>query len=145
MIFFKHKDEVDIEGGDKEAGFTLIEMLVVMVIMALLIGVVSVNVFRNIDKAKITRVEADVSSIATAMEMYKLDQFDFPAENDGLQALVAPPDGVQPYLSTVPKDPWGNDYIYRYPGEQGRFDIISLGADGAEGGEGPNADIIKGQ
>ena len=145
MTFFKHKDELDIEGGDKEAGFTLIEMLVVMVIMALLIGVVSVNVFRNIDKAKITRVEADVSSIATAMEMYKLDQFDFPAENDGLQALVAPPDGVQPYLSTVPKDPWGNDYIYRYPGEQGRFDIISLGADGAEGGEGPNADIIKGQ
>jgi len=141
-----HKVDIDAE-QDKEAGFTLIEMLVVMVIMALLIGVVSVNVIDRIKQGNKVRVESDTRNIATAMELYRLDNFDYPDEAQGIQALVTPPAGSNAagsYLQKLPTDPWGNAYIYRYPGEQAAYDIISYGADGAPGGEGQNTDIING-
>ena len=131
----------------RQAGVTLIEMLVVVVIMGLFVGLVGVTLFRQADKAKITAARSQIDGFMTALGAYKLDTGNFPNTDQGLKALRIQPEGVNqwagPYLpKDIPLDPWGNAYLYKYPGDHGdEPDLISLGADGQPGGDGNNADI----
>ncbi|MEE4203565.1 MAG: type II secretion system major pseudopilin GspG [Halieaceae bacterium] len=133
----------------KQRGFSLIEILVVLVIMGLLISVVAPTVLNSADDARIQKVRADFKSIETALKIYRLDNYVYPTTEQGLVALVerstlAPePRNFKQggYLSEMPRDPWGRDYLYLSPGEYGEVDIYTLGADGLPGGDGQNADI----
>lgn len=133
----------------KQRGFSLIEILVVLVIMGLLISVVAPTVLNSADDARIQKVRADFKAIETALKIYRLDNYLYPSTEQGLVALVEP-SSLEPeprnfksggYLSEVPVDPWGREYLYLSPGENGEVDIYSLGADGLPGGDGQNADI----
>jgi len=130
-------------------GFTLIELLVVMVIIGLLGALVAPRLFKNVAKSKITAAKAQIANFQTALGAYRLDVGTFPSTDEGLQALRVAPLSAKnwegPYLpKEIPLDPWGNPYIYKYPGEHGdEPDIISLGADGKEGGDGENGDIFS--
>lgn len=133
----------------KQAGFTLIELMVVVVILALLATFVVPQIMDRPEQARVVKAQQDIRSIESALKMYKLDNFAFPSTNQGLEALVKKPEGnpkprnynSKGYLESLPQDPWGNDYLYLNPGEHGEIDIYSLGADGVAGGEGYNADI----
>ena len=133
--------------GLSQRGFTLIEVMVVVVIIGLLAAIVAPNLIGNIDKAAVTRAQGDIRSIETALNLYRLDNFRYPTTDQGLQALVTNPGEAaapnwKPYLNSVPSDPWSNTYQYRSPGQQRPdFDIFSYGADSQEGGEEINADI----
>lgn len=134
----------------EEEGFTLIELMVVIVILGLLATIVLINVLPSQDKAMVTKARADIATLDQAMEMYRLDNFTYPSGSDGLNALAAPPAGAEAgryrpggYIKNLPKDPWGRPYQLAVPGKKGPFDIYSLGADGAPGGEGLNADIYS--
>jgi general secretion pathway protein G len=132
----------------RQSGVTLIEMMVVVTIIALFIALVAPKMFRRADEARVTAARAQMSNISTALGMYKLDTSTFPTTEQGLQALHTAPDGVPlwkgPYLPQVPADPWGRPFVYTFPGEHGdEPDIVSLGADGAPGGEGINADLVS--
>ncbi len=133
--------------GPHKQGFTLVEMMVVVVILGLLATVVAINVLPSRDRAMVTKAQADIATLEQAVETYRLDNLDFP--ND-LQALVAAPAGLSSpdryrpggYVRRLPEDPWGEPYRYRRPGAHGGpFDIYSLGADRKEGGEGDDADL----
>lgn len=132
-----------------EQGFTLIEMMVVVVILGLLATVVLINVLPAQDRAMREKARADISVLEQAMESYRLDNFAFPSTEEGLSALVTPPAGMKRpdryreggYVRRLPKDPWGNPYQYQQPGRRGAIDIYSFGADGQEGGEKNDADI----
>ena len=135
-----------------EQGFTLVELMVVLVIVGLLATVVMINVMPSQDKAMVTKARADIATLEQAMEMYRLDNFTYPAGGDGLNALVRSPAGASAdryrpggYVKNLPKDPWGRPYQLAVPGRSGPFDVYSLGADGAPGGEGENADIYGGE
>lgn len=135
----------------KQAGFTLIEIMVVVVIISVLIGLVAPNILGRVDEARVTAAKADISVIEQSLELYKMDNFRYPSTDQGLQALIEKPTGSpeakgwrpEGYLKKpqIPTDPWGNEYRYISPGSQGVFDLYSLGADGREGGEGYDADI----
>lgn len=132
--------------GLLQRGFTLIEIMVVVVIIGLLAAIVAPNLIGNIDKAAVTRAKGDIRSIETALNLYRLDNFRYPTTDEGLQALVTNPGEAtarnwKPYLNSVPSDPWSNTYQYLYPGQQREFDVFSYGADGQEGGQDINADI----
>lgn len=131
-----------------EDGFTLTEVLVTMAIIGLLATGVVLAVLPRLGDASITKARADIASYETAMEFFRLDHFRFPTEQEGLEALVKAPAGLnaakypaEGYVQRLRDDPWGNAYVYRSPGEFGAFDILSYGADGQEGGEGADADI----
>jgi len=133
----------------RQAGFSLIEILVVLVIMGLLISVVAPTVLNRADGARVQKVYADFKAIETALKIYRLDNYVYPSTEQGLEALVTP-SSMSPeprnfkaggYLGEVPMDPWGRPYLYLQPGENGEVDIYSLGADGLSGGEEQNADI----
>ena len=134
----------------KQNGFSLIEILVVLVIMGLLISVVAPTVLNSADDARIQKVQADFKSIETALKIYRLDNYVYPTTEQGLRALVQRPTGQDAprnwrdggYLDRLQQDPWGNDYQYQTPGRDGRlFDLYSYGADGRAGGTDNNADI----
>jgi general secretion pathway protein G len=136
--------------SDRRAGFTLVELMVVIVIIGLLATVVAINVLPSQDRAMTGKARADVATLEQAVETYRLDNLVFPTTEQGLQALVAPPAGLaRPeryrqggYVRRLPEDPWGNPYQYRQPSAHGgQFDVWSWGADGREGGEGNDADI----
>jgi general secretion pathway protein G len=130
-------------------GFTLIEIMVVVVIIGLLAAVILPNVFGNVAKAQISKAKSDIQAIETALTMYKLDNYKFPSTDLGLQALVQRPNDPTVrnwreggYVRRISADPWGNQYQYVFPGTRGlEYDLYSLGADSQEGGEGENADI----
>ena len=130
------------------SGFTLIEVMVVVVILGILAALVAPNVISRIDDAQINRARVDIKAIESAMHLYRLDNFKYPTTDQGLNALVNKP--ADPsirnwraggYLDKIPKDPWSIEYQYLYPGQNAEFDIFTLGADGQPGGEGINADI----
>jgi general secretion pathway protein G len=122
-----------------EEGFTLVELMVVIVIIGLLAAVVIFNVMPAADKARKTTAGVSVQQIDQAIEMYRLDNGRYPTNEEGIQALV-----TGRFLRRVERDPWGNAFIYRIPGTDGRsYDVVSLGADGREGGTGENADIAN--
>lgn len=132
-----------------QRGFSLVEILVVLVIMGLLISVVAPTVLNRADDARVQKVHADFKSIGTALKIYRLDNYVYPTTEQGLEALVEP-SSLDPeprnfkaggYLEELPLDPWGRPYLYLSPGENGEFDLYSLGADGLSGGEGQNEDI----
>jgi len=119
----------------KTAGFTLIEVLVVVVILGILAAIVVPNIMDKPDQAKVTKAKADIRAIESALNMYRLDKHNYPQTDQGLEALV------DEYLPRLPKDPWDNDYLFLNPGSHGTFDVYSLGRDGQAGGEGTDADI----
>ncbi len=135
--------------GKKVSGFTLIELLIVMIIIGLLAAFVVPKLIGKVDESKITAAKAQIELISTALDMYKLDTGKYPTQNTGLGALNIKSEDVKnwngPYLKKekVPKDPWGAEYTYKFPGEHGDFDIVSYGADGTEGGDGDNRDIVS--
>lgn len=130
-------------------GFTLIEILVVVVILGILAALVVPRIMERPDEARVIAAKSDIRAIVSALKLYRLDNGVYPSTDQGLVALVVRPDtGVIPrnwkqggYLDRVPKDPWGAPYQYLNPGVNGEIDVFSLGADGAPGGEGINADI----
>lgn len=131
-----------------QRGFTLIEIMVVMVILGLLVAVVAPNIMGRSDQAKVTIAKTQMSNIANALDLYRLDNSHYPSTQQGLEALVNRPSGSpEPknwnpsgYLKSVPEDPWGNDYQYINAGSSD-YDLFSYGSDGNEGGEGDAADI----
>ena len=130
-----------------QAGFTLIELMVVLVIIGVLAALIVPNVLDRADDARATAARTDVNNLMQALKLYRLDNQRYPSGEQGLQALVAKPTaGVippnwKPYLEKLPNDPWGRPYQYLNPGVKGEIDIMSFGADGQPGGEGKNADV----
>ncbi len=128
-------------------GFTLIELMVVLVIIGVLAALIVPNVLDRADDARVTAARTDVNNITQALKLYKLDNQRYPTAEQGLQALLAKPtvDPIppnwRPYVEKLPKDPWGRPYQYMNPGLKGEVDVLSFGADGQAGGEGKNADI----
>ncbi len=130
-----------------QAGFTLIELMVVLVIIGVLAALIVPNVLDRADDARATAAKTDVNNLMQALKLYKLDNQRFPSAEQGLQALqIKPTSGAipgnwRPYLDKLPADPWGRPYQYLNPGVKGEVDVLSFGADGQAGGEGKDADI----
>ena len=128
-------------------GFTLLELMVVIVIIGVLAALIAPNVLRHVGTAKITAAQADINTLMTQLKMYKLDNGRYPSSDQGLQALVTKPTtgtipgNWKPYLDKLPEDPWHHGYQYANPGVHGEIDVFSFGADGQAGGEGDDADI----
>ena len=133
----------------KSSGFTLIELLVALVILGLLMSVVGPSVLKYVGGAKTDTGKMQIENMSAALDNYYLEMGRYPSQDQGLNALVEAPSGAPgwngPYMKkkAIPTDPWGADYIYLYPGENGPFDLYSLGADSQEGGEKENADIVS--
>ena len=138
-----------VPGGER--GMTLIEILVVLVLIGIVLGIVGGNFIGKGEKAKADAAKIEIGQIGQTLDLYKLEIGRYPTTQEGLQALVAAPAGVTnwngPYWKkpSVPKDPWGSEYKYTSPATNAPYEIISLGADGREGGEGPNKDISSSQ
>ncbi|MBF0284018.1 MAG: type II secretion system major pseudopilin GspG [Magnetococcales bacterium] len=130
----------------RQAGFTLIEVMVVVVILAILATIVAPKVMGRPDEARIAKAKQDLAAIENALNLYKLDNFRYPTTDEGLDALVHKPENAPNwkdggYLSRAPKDPWGRPYLFLNPGTHGKIDIFTLGADGVEGGKEADADL----
>ena len=138
-------------GRALQRGMTLIEILVVLTLIGIVMGIVGGNFIGKGEKAKADAARIDIGQIGQTLDLYKLEIGRYPTTQEGLQALVQAPAGVSnwngPYWkkSTVPKDPWGNEYKYASPGASGPYEITSMGADGKEGGEGVDKDIVNTQ
>ena len=128
-------------------GFTLIELMVVLVIVGVLAALIVPNVLDRADDARVTAAKTDIANLVQALKLYKLDNQRYPTAEQGLRALVAKPasgpapTNWRPYLDKLPNDPWDRPYLYMNPGIKGEIDVLSFGADGQAGGEGKNADI----
>jgi general secretion pathway protein G len=133
----------------RSRGFTLIEIIVVVSIIAILAALIGPQVLGQVDKARLTKARQDIQSLETALDLYKLDNFKYPTTDQGLEALVKKPDDPSVrnwkpggYIKKMSKDPWGNEYRYLSPGTHGGdYDLYTLGADGEAGGDGTDADI----
>jgi general secretion pathway protein G len=130
-----------------QAGFTLIELMVVLVIIGVLAALIVPNVLERADEARTTAARTDVNNLMQALKLYKLDNQRYPTAEQGLQALINRPStppvppNWKPYVEKLPNDPWGRPYQYLNPGVKGEIDVMSFGADGEPGGEGKNADV----
>ena len=135
----------------QQRAFTLLELMVVLVILGALIGLVAPNILGRSDDAKISVAKTQIHNLMSALDLYKLDNGNYPSTSQSLEALVAKPSGFPEaknwkdggYLQKLPMDPWGNEFLYVSPGSDGAYDLLSLGSDGREGGEGDAADINK--
>ncbi len=129
-----------------QSGFTLIEIMVVVVILGILAAIVAPNVIGRIDDAQAARIKQDLRNIESALKLYRLDNFDYPTSEQGLEALVTRPADPnirnwKKNLDRLPKDPWGKPYQYLSPGNSGEIDIYTLGRDGRPGGDGVDTDV----
>lgn len=134
----------------RESGFTLIELMIVLFILGLLAALVAPRLMGRVGKAKQKTAQAQIQLLATALDLFYLDVGRYPTSDEGLKALRDKPENFPswggPYLDKqIPRDPWGRDYLYKSPGEHGPYDLYSLGADGAPGGEGEDQDITNWQ
>ena len=132
----------------KTQGFSLIEILVVLLIIGLLSTLVAINVLPSQDRARVEKTKTDIAILGNALEMYRLEKYSYPSTEEGLSSLLkqnteeySSNQLSRGYIKKLPKDPWGNKYQYIFPGEYGDYDLFSMGADGQVGGEGMNADI----
>lgn len=130
-----------------QSGFTLLEVMVVVAIIAIMAATVGTQLFGNVGKAQASKVKSDIQAISSQLKIYRLNNFNYPTTDQGLEALITKPSGSpepknwQQLLDKMPKDPWGREYLYVSPGEKGDYDLYSLGRDGRVGGEGEDADI----
>ncbi len=145
---------VDLEKANtsrRARGFTLLELLVVLVILGLLAGLVGPQVMKHVGASKTKTARLQIEELGTALDVYRLETGQYPSNDKGLEALVQKPASADkwngPYLRkrVLPKDPWGQEYRYRSPGENGVYDLYSLGADNTEGGGGENTDVVSWQ
>jgi len=131
-----------------QSGFTLLELLVVLVVLGLLAGIVAPKYFAQLGRSEVKVAKAQIEGLSKALDIYRLEVGHYPTTEQGLQALVAAPADeprwTGPYLQKkLPQDPWGRNYSYRYPGENGEYDLLSMGKDGQPGGEGENAEVTN--
>ena len=142
-----HQPPLKGQASRAQGGFTLIELMVVLVIIGVLAALIVPNVIDRADDARVTAAKTDINNISQALKLYKLDNQRFPTAEQGLQALVTKPSvgaiplNWKPYIDKLPNDPWGRPYQYLVPGIKAEVDVMTLGADGQSGGEGKNADI----
>jgi len=142
-----HSSRLSRPGQLRFGGFTLLELLVVLVILGLLASLVGPQVLRHVGSSKTKTAALQIQELGAALDLYRLEVGRYPSSQEGLDALLKAPSGAGnwngPYLtkSVIRKDPWGNDYLYSFPGEHGEYDLYSLGADGQEGGDGENQDV----
>lgn len=138
-----------VRGAAAAKGFTIIELLVVLAILALMAGLVGPEVMKYLGGSKTKTAKVQIEDLGAALDLYRLDMGRYPADGEGLTALVQQPGDAGkwngPYLKkkVIPKDPWDNDYQYKSPGENGPYDLYSLGADNTQGGEGENQDVVS--
>ena len=133
----------------RQGGFSLLEIMVVVVIIGILVATIAPNLFGETERARLTRVKVDITSLEDALERYKMENFTYPTTDQGLEGLITqstlPPEPKHfkqgGYVKRLQKDPWGNEYQYISPGQAGPYDLFTLGADGEIGGEDANADI----
>jgi general secretion pathway protein G len=139
----------EVSMRQRQSGFTLVEIMVVVVILAVLGALVVPKLIENVDRARVARAQSDIRAIQTALDLYRLDNFKYPTTEQGMQALVKQPNDpsitnyrAEGYLPAVPKDPWNNLYQYASPGADGKpYEVLTFGRDGKPGGEGYDADI----
>jgi general secretion pathway protein G len=143
-----HRSALQGTASRLQRGFTLIEIMVVVIIIGLLVAIVAPNVIGNVDKANVTKAKADIRAMKSALELYYLDNSTYPTSEQGLEALVTRPNdpnlrnwNPRGYMERIPNDPWNNPYQYLYPGNRAEFDIYSFGSDGRPGGDDLAADI----
>ena len=130
-------------------GFTLIELMAVIVILGILASVVAINVNPFLQRANYEKIQADITQLEKALEVYKMNQLTYPSTENGLIALVKPPENIKRpflypidgYIKSIPLEPWVREYLYLYPGTKSNYDLFTYGSDGIEGGSGENADI----
>ncbi len=143
------RDEMKDADLRPDAGVTLVEMMVVIVIIGLITAIVVINVLPSQDKARVEKAAADVATLQQALELYRLEYSQYPTVEQGLDSLINPPEHAgtkrASFIRSLPQDPWNHPYQYVVPGERAAYDLYSLGADGRVGGEGLNADIGKTQ
>ncbi len=130
-----------------QQGFTLIEIMVVVVILGILAALIAPNLIGRIDDARVTAARNDIRTIESALQLYRMDNFRYPSTEEGVEALVTKPDDPDikwpegGYLQRLPKDPWDRPYLYLQPGNNGIYDLYTFGRDGQQDGEGPDADL----
>lgn len=145
LLFKRRATAANVRNAER--GFTLIELLIVVSVIALLATMVGPSVMRQFGQAKSKTAKIQIANLSTALDAFRVDTGRYPTSDEGLKALIERPGDLQtwngPYLAKkiIPQDPWNRPYEYRMPGEHADFDLWSLGADGAEGGEGENADV----
>jgi len=124
-----------------QRGFTLIEIMVVVIILGILVSLIAPNVFGVLDDAEVTATQVQMRNVSIALDTYRMNHSRYPTTEEGLEALLKPPGRDRGYIDSIPRDSWDNEFQYRSPGESGDYDIFSYGRDGQEGGEGQDSDI----
>jgi len=124
-----------------QRGFTLIEIMVVVIILGILVSLIAPNIFGVLDDAEVTATRVQMRNLEIALDTYRMNHSRYPTTDQGLQALINPPGRPRGYMDSIPKDQWDNEFQYRAPGLKGDYDLYSFGRDGQEGGEGMDADI----
>ncbi len=127
--------------NSRQSGFTLIEIMVVVIILGILVSLIAPNIFGVLDDAEITATRVQIRNLEVALDTYRMNHSRYPTTDQGLEALLNPPGRQRGYIDSIPKDSWDNEFQYRAPGLNGDYDLYSLGRDGQEGGDGLDADI----
>ena len=124
-----------------QRGFTLIEIMVVVIILGILVSLIAPNVFGVLDDAEVTATRIQIRNLSVALDTYRMNHSRYPTTEQGLEILIEPPGRNRDYIDSIPRDSWNNEFEYRAPGERGDYDLYSYGRDGQEGGEGLDADL----